>query len=375
VVKQLYLFFSFFYDNILIITIKNLTMNWFSELEKFEKLFNFQKIKKKVLKSSSTDEKINKTFDEFCKKKINILVLTPTMYNNIKEKKKIDLLIIDELTEIKYFDLFVELKCKKLLLSGTLFNNKIKKLNKIFNIVDNKTTEEETTIINKIDSIFLKTINNEFDVKLVKNFIFSILKKNEENIIILNKCFFYNFLEKKNKIKIEEYSININLNDEQIRISNESFSENIKGNILNQSDISMLMFSDDLYKSKKIKDYDFQFKFSPVLSIIYDIIKYSINEKKNILVLSSSLDVLFYIRIILTLNIKKLNINESDIYIFNGNNYNTEISRLEFFKHFNSLKRTSILLFSHDLAIGVNVSNVSTIIETGLNFLLNLKYL
>jgi hypothetical protein len=356
----------------LIITIKSLLYNWFYEIEKIEKKYNLIKLKKKVLKSDEKENKIKKVIKEFNNNFYDVLILTPTVYKNINLLNieiNFNLLIIDEINEIKYFDEFCKLKKKKIALGGCLFDNKIKNFINFLEFIGFNSKENE--IISNIDNTFLKVADNKFNIEIIKNFFSNILQNISENIFFMKKEFFFNFLKNKNNISINEYHILLSMNSEQSKIY-ENYYKNIEG-LTQEVDIQYLNISEDLYKSFKDINYEYNFIPSPMISIIIDIIKNSLENKKNILILASLLDTLTYIRLFLILNLKKLQIEERDIQIFNGSIFESEKSRFDFFKNFNKIKRSSILLFSSSMAVGINLSNIGTIIETGLYYFIKFK--
>ena len=254
--------------------------------------------------------------------KIFKVILISLFFNkklNIKKNKKIDTLVIDHLfnlnSDIKnskiYGDLFSELIKKKISYKRLLINHSNKIQNKnlfIDNIIVNRTTNVKLIIIHIYNLIseykyFKKIFNNE--KKLINKRLLGLLSKkiisseNLNNLIIADQVYKFILLFKFNKIlftfegnaweriliyKIKESKLkckiigynhtgiykyhnairkNFKYNlspDEIFCISKYSYNEFIKLNLIEKNQIKIIGYLNNIYKSKKTKDLNYDKK-------------------------------------------------------------------------------------------------------------------
>ena len=136
----------------------------------------------------------------------------------LEKYKKIDFLIINELLSGKY-------KIEELI-------NKINQKNKLIKIIiilENKKEEIENLLYAK--GVYKIFYNNEIEIKKIINILKNEKKENEKNNLIIKQE-----LDKIKKLLLEN-NIEINLNNEQLKINNKKYlkkliKENIEKNIL-----------------------------------------------------------------------------------------------------------------------------------------------
>jgi hypothetical protein len=353
--------FSTFKYNIIFVTLKSLTLCFEKELKKFIEKFEIQYLKIKTILSNFSKKKISKTLDLFTEKKIKILIISKNIFkkNFLKLNSNFDMILLDELQQQhKNVDLIKNLNVLKIGMTGFIFNNKLKNLLDLLKLINFSSNENET--IKNVDKNFLSTIDKKFEITEIKVFLKKIIELS--NIITLNQNYFFKFLS--NTITIKSYEINIEFNEKQKIIFNKIFeNKNINKN---QTGLDYLEISVELLDLKD--DYVFNFEEMPKTLIFIDLINYCKNNNKSVVVFHSLLEVLKYLKLLLLY--KKL-VSEEQIYFFNGVDFKNEDERFLFFHKINENNNFKIILFSSDLGVGINITNIDVVIEMGNIFNLN----